>query len=124
MRHFVLALCCIAALAGCRADASVTFTPAALKDCGANNAPGIVQVHWDASKARPKHGVKLWINNDPAPRRHGVFGGDPGTLWMQGAAIGSAATGNWAFPGTTIIVTDVGNDDVLATVKIPGAPCE
>lgn len=127
MRKLAIAAVCIlaAALAGCHSrTASVTFTPAALKNCGASNAPSTVEVHWDASKAKPKDGVKVWINNDPAPKRTGVFGGDPGTLWTSGGSVGSATTGNWMYPGTTIIVTDAKNDDVLATVKVPSAPCK
>lgn len=125
MRLIVPVVLAIGLLAGCRSNsASVTFTPAALKDCGSHNVASTVQVQWDASAANPENGVKLWINNDEYPRRNGVFGGDPGTLWMAGAATGTATTGDWAFPGTTIIVTDAVNDDILATVKIPSAPCK
>jgi len=124
MRQLVLAAFCVAALAGCHhRSASVTFTPAALKDCGSKNAPSVVEVHWDATQAAPKDGVKLWINNDPIPKRTGVFGGAPGTLWTHGGETGSATTGAWMYPGTTIIVTDAKNDDVLATVQVPKAPC-
>lgn len=125
MRILAIAVLCTAALAGCHSrSASVTFTPAALKDCGAGNAPSVVEVHWDATKAKPKSGVKLWINNDPVPKRTGVFGGDPGTLWTSGGDTGAATTGAWMYPGTTVIVTDAKNDDVLATVKVPSAPCQ
>lgn len=122
-KYLFIALAAIA-LAGCHSHhASVSFTPATLKDCGSASAPSVVEVHWDASKAAPKDGVKVWINNDPHPRRTGVFGGDPGTLWTQGGAIGSATSGNWMLPSTTIIVTDAKSDKELARVKVPSAPC-
>ena len=111
MPRLILVSLCIAALAGCHSrSATVTFTPAALKDCGANNV------------ATPKNGVKLSVSNKK-PERTGVFAGDPGTTWIYGAMTGSGITGAWVFPGTTIIVTDPDNDDVLASVQIPSAPC-
>lgn len=125
MRYLVIAILAIAALSGCqRHRAEISFVPAALKDCAPNNVASVVEVRWDARQANTKNGVKLWINNDPTPKRRGVFGGDPGTLWTQGANTGSATTGQWAFPGTTIIVTDAITDDILASVKIPSAPCK
>ncbi len=124
MRFPILVVLSIALLVGCHSNsAKVTFSPAALKDCGANSSPSAIEVHWDATEANPKNGVKVWINTDPIPRRNGVFGGDPGTLWLAGDVIGSATTGNWVLPGTTFIVTDMG-DDILATVKVPSAPCK
>jgi hypothetical protein len=124
MRHVILATFCIAALAGCEPrTATLTFTPATLKNCGANSAPSTVTIHWDATQAKTKHGVKLWISNRKTPRRQGIFGGDPGTLWLQGAETGTSQTGRWVYPGTTFIVTDAKNGDTLASVKVPSAPC-
>lgn len=84
----------------------------------------MIQVHWDASKAKPEKGVKLWINNSPTSARSGVFGGDPGTLWVRGGNTGTATSGPWMYPGTTVIVTDANDGDVLATVKVPAAACK
>ncbi len=123
MPRLILVSLCIAALAGCHSrSATVTFTPAALKDCGANNVATTIEVNWDATQAKPKNGVKLSVSNKK-PERTGVFAGDPGTTWIYGAVTGSGITGAWVFPGTTIIVTDPDNDDVLASVQIPSAPC-
>lgn len=125
MRTLIFVALCVAALTGCQSrSATVTFTPSALKDCGPNNAASAVEVHWDASQAKADHGVKLWVSKSAKPQRTGVFGGDPGTLWLQGADVGSSTTGVWMYAGTTITVTDAENGDTLATAKVPSAACK
>ena len=126
MRALVLSALCVGALAGCHSNsATITFTPSALKDCGANkNAPTTIEVHWDATRANLKQGVAVRVTNEKTPARTGVFGGAPGTPWIAGGASGSATTGPWAFPGTTFYVTDAKSGDVLGTAKVPSAPCK
>lgn len=130
MRRLIPAIVCIAtlclmALVGCNSHSvTVTFTPPALKDCGTNTVRSAIEVHWDASGVKRKGGVNLWISNKK-PQRTGVFAPDKGTKWIYGATAGSHVTGDWMFPGTTITVTDAANDDdILATVRVPSAPCE
>lgn len=124
MRILALASFCILALASCHSrNATITFTPSSLKDCGAENVASTLKVHWDATQAKPTSSVKVWISNKK-PERTGVFASDPGTLWLMGDVTGSGVTGAWMFPGTTVVVTDTANDDVLATVQVPSAPCE
>lgn len=126
MRTLVLSALCMAALAGCHStSATLTFTPAALKDCGDNkNAPVAIEVHWDATKAKLKRGVEVRVSNVKASVRSGVFGGAHGTQWTTGGNIGSATTGVWVFPGTTFYLTDPSNGDVLVIEKVPAAPCK
>ena len=116
MRAIILAAICMTALAGCHSSSTtVSFTPAALKDCSPNaNPPAVIDVHWDASKANPKGGVVVRVTNDKTPVRTGVFGGAPGTPWTAGNASGSATTGEWVFAGTTFFVTEAASGDVLA----------
>jgi hypothetical protein len=120
-----IAAFCTIALAGCHSDeANVTITPVALKGCGPTNVPSTVQVHWKVIDANPKSKVNIWISNEPTSGRIGVFGDTPGTLWVTGGSTGTATTGPWMFPGTSIIVTNAKNNDLLAMVKIPAAPCK
>lgn len=125
MRQFALAALCISILGGCNPRlASVTFTPAALKDCGTSSTAGVVEVHWDATRAKPEDGVKLWIDGKGKPRYTGFVPSPPGKLWRKGGSIGSATTGPWMFAGTTVVVTDAKTERVLAKVKVPAAPCQ
>ena len=126
MRTLVLSVLCVAALAGCHSNAAtITFTPAALKDCGAGkNAPSTIEVRWNATKAKLKQGVVVRVTNEKTPARTGVFGGTSGTSWVAGADAGSATTGAWVYPGTTFFLTDASDGDVLVTEKVPAAPCK
>ncbi len=111
-------------LAACQSQsASITFDPPALADCGPNGGASVVVIHWDARRAKPRDGVNVWINNEPTPERTGVFAPDLGSRWQSGDAVGSATTGKWMFAGTTLTLTDAHDDDVLARVKMPAAPC-
>ncbi len=112
-------------LPGCHSgEASITITPAALKDCGSANTPSVVQVHWTVIDASPKTKVNIWISNEPTSGRMGIFGDTPGTLWVTRGGNGTATTGPWMFPGTSIVVTDAKSNDLLAMVKVPAAPCK
>jgi hypothetical protein len=120
-----IAAFCTASLAACHSGtASLTTTPVALKDCGSANVPSTVQVRWKVNDASPKSKVNIWINNEPTSGRTGVFGDTPGTLWVTEGGTGTATTGPWMFPGTSIIVTDAESNDLLAMVRIPAAPCK
>lgn len=124
VRPWLATLTCLA-LAGCHPDAStLSFTPAALKDCGAADSAAVVEVHWDATRAEPADGVMLWVNRTGKSRYTGFVEGPPGKAWMKGAAGGSAATGPWAVPGMLVVVTDARSGEVLARKKIPAAACE
>lgn len=125
MRLGILSTLCMIALGGCQSDhATLTFTPEALKDCGANhNAPVAIGVHWDATEAHLKNGVMVFVSNDPASARKPAFGRAPGTLWIAGGDSGSATTGVWVVPGTTFFVTDAASGNVLASKKVPAAQC-
>lgn len=120
MRTLLLSALCTVVLGGCHSrNATLEFTPAALKDCGGNkNAPAAIKVRWDASKAKLKDGVVVRVSNGEKPAN-----GAPGTIWMAGGDSGSATTGAWVFPGTVFFVTDARNGDVLARAVVPAASC-
>lgn len=125
MRQLACAALFIALVAGCQSrDASVSFTPAALKNCDTNRAGSVVEVHWDARRATPADGVMIWISSTGKSRYTGFVPSPPGKLWMKGDVTGSASTGPWMFAGTTVVVTDAQTGRVLAKEKVPAAPCE
>jgi hypothetical protein len=125
MRNLILTAFCIAALLGCKSrTAELSFSPASLEDCGTSNSPSAVTIHWDATKANAKRGVKIWVSSKKKTGRAGIFEGDPGKLWLRGRVTGTKTTGAWVQPGTTFIVTDAKSGDTLASVEVPSAPCK
>ncbi len=121
---WLAALCCLALTACDAGGGTLSFTPAALKDCGPADSAAVVEVHWDAGRAAPEDGVMLWVNRNGKSRYTGFVQGPPGKSWMKGAAAGSAATGPWAVPGMLVVMTDAHSGKVLAKKKIPATACD
>lgn len=124
MRRIILPIACSLVLAACQSgSAAITLTPAAVENCDANTKPATVTVHWDASKANPEKGVKVWVSNDPVPTHAGVFEPAFGKVWASSGAVGTETTGLWAHPGMAITVTDSRNDQVLGQIQLGSLPC-
>ncbi|KAF1686611.1 hypothetical protein B1992_06780 [Pseudoxanthomonas broegbernensis] len=95
--------------AGCsRNDVLLEIQPAQVSEC---DLPVAVQVTWDAS-GRGLDLAQLEVHN-PGRRP---------TLWIQNAAVGSAATGKWAMDGFTVTLrTREGRE--LARRSLTTTPC-
>ncbi len=124
IRPLLTVLCCLALTACHSSGSTLSFTPAALKDCGGADNAAVVEVHWDATRAAPTDGVMLWVNRKGKSRYTGFVEGPPGKAWMKGPVAGSALTGRWAVPGMLVVVTDAHSGAILAKRKIPAASCD
>lgn len=121
----MLAPLCALLLAACgTGETTLSFTPAALRDCGPDDSTAVIEVRWDASRAEPVDGVTLWVNPKGKPRFTGFVPEPPGKPWVKAGARGMEATGPWAIPGMLVTVTDSRSGTVLARKKIPAIACD
>lgn len=124
MRKIILPIACSLVLAACQSGSTtITLTPAALENCGVNTKHAAVTVHWDASKANPKKGVKVWVSNHPVPTHAGVFEPAFGSVWTGPGAVGTKTTGRWVRPGLTFTITDNRDNRVLRQVRVGSLAC-
>lgn len=103
------AACIAFALAGC-SRAKLTLDPDIVSGCALGHG-SIIEVSWDASKAKTDF-VRVYLTRP----------GDGERRWLQGKPVGSRKTGPWATDGITFILRD-DKEQELARRTLITSPC-
>lgn len=75
--------------------------------------PGsVVTASWDASSVPGTTAVQLWVADSTGEK-----------LFAGGAAVGSAATGEWATPGMRFLLKSADGSTVVAEATVGGPGC-
>jgi len=100
----------VAEPAAAKPDGAVSIDPAELGSC---DVGAVVTVRWDMRATNPAvTDVEIWTG---APGKE--------TIFAAGGYAGEAATGPWAYPGTTFLVRNKADGAELARAVVGGPSC-